>query len=99
MSSQLCPLQCLFQARNEGDEDKVYACLKEIHARFAKEVDANFKNTQDQQDLDEFLTLYLDKIDTQIKKSRKRLDYFDPSPTLVETNFYFKNSEKRICNK
>lgn len=99
MSSQLCALQSLFRVRNEGRENMVYMCLQEIHSRFANEVDSNFKGTHDQQDLDEFLTLYLDKIDSQIKQSRKELDYFESSPTLVETNFPFKDLEKRICKK
>lgn len=99
MSSQLCALQSLFRARSEGREQMVYLCLQEIHARFAREVDSNFKNTIDQQDLDEFLILYLDKIDSQIKESRKELDYEESGSTLVETNFPFKDIEKRICRK
>jgi ubiquitin C-terminal hydrolase len=99
MSSQLAPLQSLIQARAAGKHEMVYACLKEIHQRFAKEVDNNFKSQFAQQDMDEFLTLYLDKIDSQIKAKRKELEFMESSPTLVENSFCFKDTEQRICNK
>jgi len=99
MSSQLCPLQSLLQARRDGKDDLVYPCLMEIHTRFAEEVDHLFKSPCDQQDMDEFLMRYLDKIDSQIKQKRKELQFLESSPTLVEKNFFFKYTETRICKK
>ncbi|XP_059484301.1 ubiquitin carboxyl-terminal hydrolase 37-like [Neocloeon triangulifer] len=99
MSSQLCPLQSLFRARDAGNVDLVYLCLKELHSRFAYEVNKSFQNNFEQQDLDEFMTFYLEKIDSQILQKRKELEYANPSPTLVEKNFTLKEVERRVCSK
>ncbi|CAB3375509.1 Hypothetical predicted protein [Cloeon dipterum] len=97
MSSQLCPLQSLLQERLKGNEDKVFICLRELHRRFGLEVNSSFADHNEQQDLDEFLTLYLDTIDTQIHSIQKHLNSTDFSPTLVKRNFSFKEIERRVC--
>ncbi|XP_065332146.1 ubiquitin carboxyl-terminal hydrolase 37-like [Cloeon dipterum] len=97
MSSQLCPLQSLLQERLKGNEDNVFICLRELHRRFGFEVNHSFADHNEQQDLDEFLTLYLDTIDTQIYSIRKFLDPTDFRPTLVKRNFSFEDIERRVC--